>query len=365
MTTSIQTFIEQFKTNLVILQYGGAIAIIVSGAIIGAVLAVTLKNTITLVFKTNKISDEECEQLSNIKLTLPAQLIFLNWFVFIALSLFDISSTVSDFILNTAKVLSYIGVILGGLRLADILQLFLVGKAKKTATKYDDLIAPLIGRTVKVGVAIIGVLSIAEILSLPLASLLTGLGIGGIAIAMAAKDTIANIFGSITVVSDRPFNIGDWVVIDNMEGTVEDLGFRSTKIRTFYNSLISVPNSILLTAPVDNLGRRQYRRYKTVLSVQYDTPPEKIEAFTAGVKTLLDNHPSSRKDFYLVHLNEFSASSLDILLYCFFKVPTWNDELKARENLMLDILKLAKELSIEFAFPTQTVHLQKDIKPLL
>ncbi|RAP29813.1 mechanosensitive ion channel family protein, partial [Candidatus Marinamargulisbacteria bacterium SCGC AG-414-C22] len=234
---------------------------------------------------------------------------------------------------------------------------------QKTANKFDDILVPLISRVLKLIVLVIGILSLAEILGLPLASLVAGLGIGGLAIAMAAKDTIANIFGSVTVVADRPFNIGDWVKINNVEGSVVGLGFRSTRIRTFYDSVITVPNSNLLTAVVDNLGQRNYRRYKTLLQLTYDTPPEKITAFCEGVRHIIDTQEYTRKDVYHVYLNNMSDSSLDVLLYCFFKVPDWKIELQARESLLLAIVTLAKSIGVDFAFPTRTLHIESDSSP--
>ena len=200
----------------------------------------------------------------------------------------------------------------------------------------------------------------ADLFGLPLNSIVTGLGIGGIAIAMAAKDTIANIFGFVTIVTDRPFSIGDWVKIQNNEGTVEKLGFRSTQIRTFYNSVISIPNSTFLNSSVDNMGLRKYRRFSTNLSITYSAAADDIESFCEGVRELIRQHPQTRKDYFFVHLNNLSQSSLDILLYCFFEVDSWDEELAARHRLLLDILRLAKQLSVNFAFPTQTLFMSKE-----
>jgi MscS family membrane protein len=184
------------------------------------------------------------------------------------------------------------------------------------------------------------------------------MGIAGLGVSLAAKDTISNLFGSLTVLLDRPFRIGDWVNIDNgIEGTVEEVGLRSCRIRTFYNSLITIPNGMLTNAHIDNYGMRQFRRYSTNLGVQYDTPVEKIEAFCEGIREIIRKHPHTRKDYYHVYLNGLGASSLNILLYVFFITPDWADELKERHRLIMDILRLGKEMGIQFAFPTQTLHM--------
>ncbi|MBD3869278.1 MAG: mechanosensitive ion channel family protein [Acidobacteria bacterium] len=241
-------------------------------------------------------------------------------------------------------------------RLADLLGAWLATMAARTESTLDDLLVPMVRRALKIIVTAFGLVFIAQNLNVDVTSLLAGLGIGGLAFALAAKDTIENLFGSLTVLADRPFKIGDWVVIGDLEGTVEELGLRSTRIRTFYNSLITVPNSNLVNTAVDNYGERSYRRISTVLSVQYDTPPETIEAFCEGIRELIRLHPYTRKDFYLVNFDRFDASSLGIRLYCFHEAPDWGTELRERQRLYIDILYLARKLGVEFAFPTQTLH---------
>ena len=212
----------------------------------------------------------------------------------------------------------------------------------------------------KVFIFVFGMIYIADSLNIKVAPLLAGLGIGGIGFAFAARDTLENFFGSLTVVVDRPFQVGDWVVIGDVEGTVEDVGFRSSRVRTFYNSLVTIPNGNLVRATVDNYGRRKYRRWKTHVSITYDTPPEKIEAFCEGIRELIRVHPYTRKDYYQVWLHQFAPSSLDVLVYMFFEAPDWTTELRERQRLILDIIRLANHLGIEFAFPTETVHLYKE-----
>jgi MscS family membrane protein len=215
----------------------------------------------------------------------------------------------------------------------------------------------MLRRGLKIVVIAFGVPFIAQNLDIDITSLLAGLGIGGIAFALAAKDTVENLFGSVTVLIDRPFAIGDWVVIGDLDGTVEEIGFRSTRIRTFYNSVITMPNARLVNAAVDNLGARRYRRVKTMISVQYDTPPDRLEAFCEGIRELIRKHPYTRKDYYMVYLNEFAASSLNILLYAFHETPDWPTELRERHRLFVDVVRLAHRLGVQFAFPTQTLHL--------
>ncbi len=242
-------------------------------------------------------------------------------------------------------------------RVIDVAGAYFTHLASRTESKLDDLLVPMVRRSTKVFVVAFGLVFIAQNLNIEVASLLAGLGIGGLAFALAAKDLLANLFGSIMILVDQPFRIGDWVVVGDAEGTVEDVGFRYTRIRTFYNSLISLPNGIIVSQKVDNLGMRTYRRCSCKLSITYDTPPEKIEAFCEGIRELVRIHPYTRKDYFHVYLNTFADSSLDVLLYVFWETPDWSTELREKHRLFVDIIRLANRLGVEFAFPTQTLHL--------
>ena len=261
------------------------------------------------------------------------------------------------------RLLLMVGAVWSLMRIVDWISEVFVGLAQRTESKFDDLLVPMVRRAVKVFVTALGIVWIADNLDMDIGALLAGLGIGGIALALAAKDTVSNFFGALTVLTDRPFEVGDWVVIGTMEGTVSAVGFRSTRIVTFYNSVVTFPNSILITTPVDNLGRRSYRRFKTHLGVTYDTPADKLETFIEGIRELIRRHPYTRKDYYHVYLNRYGANSLDILVYMFFTAPDWATELRERQRLLMDILRLAEELGVDFAFPTRTLHMVQATMP--
>ena len=244
-------------------------------------------------------------------------------------------------------------------RLVDVVCGYIAERARITPNRFDDMLVPLLRRTLKIFVTIVGLIYLASLMSEDLWGVVAGLSIGSLAVGFAARDSIENLFGTFTVLLDKPFQLGDWVITDGLEGTIEEVGFRSTRIRTFYDSVISVPNRHFISTSVDNLGVRRYRRIKTMLSLTYDTPPEKIEAFCEGVREVLREHPYTRKDYYHVYLNDFSAASLNVLLYCFLECPDWGTELREKQRLYLDILRVAQELNVEFAFPTQTIHVAK------
>ncbi len=245
-------------------------------------------------------------------------------------------------------------------RLTDVGSAIMERRAAASASRFDDLLVPLTRKSLKVLIVAIGLVTVAGTVGIEIAGLLAGLGLGGLAFALAAQDTVSNLFGSITVLLDRPFQVGDWVVVGDVEGTVETMGFRSTRIRTFYNSLITLPNSNLIKASVDNLGARRFRRWSTRLGIAYNTPPETVDAFCEGIRELVERHPYTRKDYYHVYFNEFGAASLELLLYVFFETPDWATELRERHRLAVDVLRLAHDQGVEFAFPTQTLYLREE-----
>ncbi|MGK0487833.1 MAG: MscS family membrane protein [Candidatus Endobugula sp.] len=244
-------------------------------------------------------------------------------------------------------------------KMVDILGAYMKHMAEKSENTLDDQLVPLVRKILKTFVIVIGFMAVLKGLKFDIWPLITGLSIGGLAVALAAQDTLKNFFGSVMIFIDRPFQIGDWITSDEVDGTVEEVGFRSTRIRTFRDSVMYVPNSVISNRTVDNHGKRQYRRYFTKLAITYDTPADLIEVFVNGIVKIVLNHPETRKDYHNIFLNEYNASSLDVMLYIFFKVPTWNDELRCRQEIMLSVNRLAQELGVRFAFPTQTMMVEQ------
>lgn len=243
-------------------------------------------------------------------------------------------------------------------KLVDVLGLYLENLAGKNETSLDNHVVPLIKKVLKVFVVIVGALFILQNLDVNITALLAGLSIGGLALALAAQDTLKNFFGSLMIFIDKPFSVGHWVTSGDIDGTVEEVGFRSTRVRTFRNSLIYVPNGKLADSTIDNHGLRAFRRFFMHISVTYDTPPDLIEVFVQGLRKIVEKHPKTRKDFYIIEFNEMGDFSLKIMFYIFFAVPTWPEELRARHEVLIEIVRLAEKLGVRFAFPTQTLHME-------
>jgi len=157
---------------------------------------------------------------------------------------------------------------------------------------------------------------------------------------------------------EKPFRVGHVVRVSGGEGTVEDVGFRSTRIRTADNSLISIPNNAVVNATVENLSLRKMRRQRFLIQVTYDTPREKLEELMARIKQLITDHPLTNKTNFNVRFNDFGESSLNILVYFHIETTDYSAELEAREEILLRIVDLAKQSGIDFAFPTRTLVIE-------
>ncbi|MEM6377066.1 MAG: mechanosensitive ion channel family protein [Bacteroidota bacterium] len=266
---------------------------------------------------------------------------------------------INSLVINALKLASIFVFVVIALRIIDVIMAYVSKFTKTTESKMDEQLVPILTRAAQSVVIVLAIISALRLFNVNVTALIAGISIGGLALALAAQDTLKNLFGSLTIFMDKPFQIGDWVNFGGVDGTVEEVGFRSTRVRTFANSLVYVPNGKLADMVINNYGLRIYRRYKSTISITYDTPPVLIDAFIAGLKEIVAQHPGTRKDYYEVHLNEMSATSLDILFYIFFTVGEWGDELKAKHQILMAILQLADELGVRFAFPTSTVHIEE------
>jgi MscS family membrane protein len=243
-------------------------------------------------------------------------------------------------------------------RLVDGLSDIWAEKAAQTETKLDDQLVPIVRRSAKVFFFVIGAVLVLQNMGYSVGSLLAGLGIGGVALAMASKDTVANLFGSLVIFLDKPFQIGDWIEMDEVEGTVEEVGLRTTRVRTFANSLVTVPNLLFTTKTINNWSQMKKRRIKMTVGVTYDTSPEKVDTLVKDIREIIAKDDKIRNDFYLVNFDNFGPSSLDIFIYCFTVTTNWAEFLQAKQEFMLEIMTAVETLGLSFAFPTQSLHVE-------
>lgn len=246
--------------------------------------------------------------------------------------------------------------------LAEIPSVWFASLASKSESKLDDMMAPIIRKSLRVTIVILALVQIAQILSdKPITSIIAGLGIGGLAVALAAQDSLKNFFGSVVLFIDKPFEIGDRVVIDGHDGSIETVGLRSTRVRTLEGHLVTVPNGELANKTIQNIGKRPSIRRVANITITYDTPPDKLERAIEIIKELLENHEGMNKEYPpRVFFDEFNSDSLNIIVYYWYHPPDFWSYLAFNEKFNKELFRRFNEEGIEFAFPTQTLYLAGD-----
>ena len=245
------------------------------------------------------------------------------------------------------------------LRLVDYFGIVFINKADLTESKMDDQLVPFIIEIGKITVYIIlFFVLLGKVFDIDVTALAAGVGIGGIAIAMASKESLENLLGSFTIFFDKPFVVGDLVSTGSITGTVEKVGFRSTRIRTFDKSIVTVPNKNMISAELDNLGKRKVRRARFYIGLTYDTTTEQIKKVVKDIETLINEHPRTDQEGR-VKFQEFGSSSLDIMVLYYVDSTKWDDFIDVKEEINFSIMEIVKKNNCEFAFPSTTVYLQK------
>ena len=245
------------------------------------------------------------------------------------------------------------------LKVIDFIGLILNKRAEATQNKMDDQLIPFIIEIVKIlTYAFALIIVMGNIFEVNITALATGLGIGGLALAMASKESLENLLGSFTIFFDQPFTVGDIVTVGTVTGVVEKVGFRSTRIRTFDKSLVTVPNKKMIDAELDNLGLRPVRRVKFNIGLTYETTPAQIKAIVSEIQEMINKHAKTNQDGR-VRFQEFGSSSLDIMVMYFVDSSKWEDLIDVKEDVNYKIMEIVKKHNSEFAFPSTTVYLQK------
>ena len=267
--------------------------------------------------------------------------------------------------IKIARTVGAIAIAYGFYRLVDVIEYYLERIVSKTETKLDDMLVPVIRKSLRITIAIIATLFIAETIlgADQIKTILLSAGVGGIAIALAAKDTIANFFGSVTIFADRPFQIDELVKIGEHLGPVEEVGFRSTKIRTLQGHLVTVPNSVIVNSAVENIGRRPFIRRTSNITITYDSGRQGAKRAVEIIKEVLSGIPEINTDPARppkVYFSDFNDWALNIYMSYWVKPPDYWLYHEVNERVNFEIMKRFEAEQIEFAFPSQTLYVKKD-----
>jgi len=292
----------------------------------------------------------------------PIRLLLITLAIYVAREFLYLPPTAQHIASITMNVLGTLAVILFVYRLIELLVFELAKFAEREENLLDKSFVQMMRMIARIVVVVIGAIYLMQVISgKPLSALLAGLGIGGLALALAAQDTLKNFFGSIMIMLDKPFTVGQRVTAGGIDGTVEEIGFRSTRVRTLTGHLVTIPNEKLATDSVENIGRRPSIRRLANITITYDTPPEKVEKAVSIIREILDNHEGMDPDFPpWVFFNEFNDTSLNILMIYWYFPPDYKAYLNFTERVNLEIMRRFEAEGIEFAFPTTTTYLAQD-----
>jgi len=268
---------------------------------------------------------------------------------------------VHGFVFGFLKILLTADILWFLFRLVDIGDAYLTKLAGRTDSTLDDQLVPVIRKALKVTIALIGFVWAVQLLGYSVSSLLAGLGIGGLAVALALQDTLANFFGSVFIFLDRPFVVGDWVKVGDTEGFVEEVGFRSTRIRTLPTTLVSIPNKHVADSSIDNLSKMPKRRVLQTVGVTYETTADQMVDAVAAIRDIVATDDGVHKETIVVRFQEFGGSSLDILVLYFTNAIPLPDHLETKERVNLAIMRKLADMGLDIAFPTQTIYFEGDI----
>jgi len=375
MTTSVKTIIGLangfLKTEIIrgneIWRFGLVLLTVLAAMVAGRIVQLAV-NSYAL-----RLAKKRAEGLLILLLKALANPIYIAIFaagIFLAKVplLFDdekgIRTAVSNGWTTIARVIAAIAAAYALYRLVDVIEYYLNRLVGKTETKLDDMLVPVVRKSLRITIAIIAILLVAEnILGANVKSILLSAGVGGIAIALAAKETIANFFGSITIFADRPFQIGELVKIGEYRGPVEEVGFRSTRIRTLRGHLVTIPNSMITNSTVENIGRRPFIRRRSNITITYGSGHTKAKKAVEIIKEVLAGVPEVNADPEKpprVYFSDFNDWSLNIYMSYWVKPADYWLYHTVNERVNLEIMKRFEAEQIEFAFPTQTLYVKKD-----
>ncbi|MFZ3578979.1 mechanosensitive ion channel family protein [Virgibacillus sp. DJP39] len=231
---------------------------------------------------------------------------------------------------------------------------------ERTSTRFDPILIPFFSKGIRFIIVAISFSIVAQEFEYDVNGFVAGLGLGGLAFALAAKDAIGDLLGGIIIITEKPFTIGDWIMTSNVEGVVEEINFRSTKVRTFEQALVTVPNAPLANENISNWSKMGKRRISFHLGVTYDTPKIKLEIVIEGIRELLQNHQEIHQDTIFVTFDHYNDSSLDIFLYFFTKTTDWKKFLLVKEEINFSIMQILEKERVSVAFPSRTVYFSSD-----
>jgi len=284
----------------------------------------------------------------------PMRLLILLLGIYAALTYLPLSSNLDVLAARIFRSLLIIIVVWGASAVAGTDSV--LSEEFKEKMQLDSILVAFFSKVVKFIIWALAIVLVAHEWDYDVNGFIAGLGLGGLAFALAAKDALANIFGGIVIIMEKPFSIGDWVQTSDVEGTVEEISFRSTRFRTSTQALVTVPNSNLANKPITNLSRMGKRLIKLTLSIDYAGPRDKIEHCIQEIRDILNNNPAVHPQTILVYLDSINVNSLDILLHFFTNTTNWEEYLSVKEDINYQIMDILAVNNLPLASPGRIIY---------
>ena len=315
-----------------------------------------------MIIRVFKIKSKKAKEIKESAFFKPLKVFFIILGIYLAIVFLrvplQINDQVMDIVTKTFKIISVIEFAVG-LANSFTAKTILGKKLRKSLSqKMDDTVFEFVLKITRVLIYVIAIFLVLAILEINLTGLIAGLGLGGVIITLAAQDTAKNLFGGLVIFIDKPFAVGDWIQMGNYEGTIEDITFRTTRIRTFENALVNIPNAIIADASVTNWSKMEKRRYKTNLCVELDTPLEKLELLKTRIEKMLQERESVFDDSIIVRFDQITDNGINILIYTYTNSVDYASYLKEVEDINMKIMKILREENIELAYDTKTVYVK-------
>lgn len=279
--------------------------------------------------------------------------------VYLSIMIHSISPAATGWIQKAFLFLLTVNILWLLMRAIDAVAEQMASVADGTESRMDDQLVPILRKLAKFILVAIGIIFYMQSNGYPVSGILAGMGIGGLAMALAAQDSISGIFASVVIFLDKPFMIGDFVEINGITGTVEEIGIRSTRIRTVEKTLVTLPNKGIMDSNINNYSKRPMRRTSSTIGVTYDTTPGKMKDLLKQLRLMLSDYENVDNDNIYVNFTGFGDSSLDVNMKYFIMTIDYKKWLDTQEDINLKIMQIVYDLGLDFAFPSTTVYLEK------
>lgn len=292
------------------------------------------------------------------KMMLPVRFLAIALAIGISGEIFAVGDSIDSFISNVARTFLILTFLVAAYRIIDLLMPSSVHLSDITGIEMEERLIPFFRTAVKLVIIVLGVFIVLGEWDYDITGLIAGFGLGGLALSLAAQDTAANLFGFMALVSDNPFNVGEFIITPDAEGIVEHVGLRTTRIRRLDQAVIYVPNSRMANSSIINWSRLEKRRLDYTLTVTYSTSAGEMRVLLHRLREMLKSQEKVDPDSVVVYFMDFGSSSLDILVRCFIHITDWGEFQAEKERLHLEVMNIVNDLGLDFAFPSMSLYVE-------